>query len=233
MAKASKTPAPTQWLTDWVERDTTAGLQLAEGLTTSKFPNEPAVAQSVVAAAPPGSILTVGSSMPIRDVDTFAGKGPQDLRVFGNRGANGIDGLVAAALGTAAAGSNAIVLLGDVSLFHDLNSLGTAAQLGLPLTVVVINNNGGGIFSFLPQSDPEVLDRDVFERYLATPHETDFAGVASAFGLETHVVTDEGSLTELVGTAPTSPRLIEIRTSRADNYDLHRSIVTAIADRLR
>ena len=184
-------------------------------------------------AAPPGTVLTVGSSMPVRDVDAFTGKRAGALRVVGNRGANGIDGVVSAALGTSAAGHDAIALVGDVSMFHDLNSLGTAAQLGLPITVIVVNNDGGGIFHFLEHSDPDVLDPDVFAKHLATPHGTDFVAVADAVGIEGHRVGDIATLQSLIAQPTSHPRLVEITTDRSANVELHRHLAGRVAELVR
>ena len=226
-AAVGKAAAPS-WLETWAERNSSVKTAIDHCLNDAEFPNEPSIARIVAAAVPAGSILTVGSSMPIRDLDAFSGKASKALRVFGNRGANGIDGVVSAALGTAAAGFNSVVLVGDVSMFHDLNSLGAAAQLQLPITIVVVNNNGGGIFHFLPQSDPAVLSSEVFESYLATPHQTDFVAVAEALGIEAHLVSDAAVLADLVATPTAQPRLIELRTDRSDNVDLHRQIAAEV-----
>jgi 2-succinyl-5-enolpyruvyl-6-hydroxy-3-cyclohexene-1-carboxylate synthase len=225
--------APVAWLESWQDADRSAAQIVAAELAAAEFPNEPRIAEIVTSAAPDGSALTVGSSMPIRDVDAFGGKSAKRLRVFGNRGANGIDGVLSAALGTAAAGTNAIALLGDVSAFHDLNAIGTAAQLNLPITIIVINNDGGGIFHFLPHHDPEVLDPALFARYLATPHGTDFAAVAEAFEIETHRVDDAATLTKLVATPSKQPRLIQIKTNRDENLALHRRVAGALRGLLR
>lgn len=222
------TPAPLSWTERWAALDDAARQAIAAVLHTAPFPNEPAIAQTVLEAVPPNTTVTVGSSMPIRDIDGFGGKSPAPLRVLGNRGANGIDGLVSVALGVAAAGSPSVALLGDISLFHDINSLGTATQLGLPVTIVVVNNDGGGIFSFLPQHDPEVLDARAFEKYLATSHGTDFVPIAAAFGLETHEVRERGELTRLLSTPATHARLIQVRTDRNENFKLHRTIASAV-----
>jgi 2-succinyl-5-enolpyruvyl-6-hydroxy-3-cyclohexene-1-carboxylate synthase len=221
-------PAPFGWAESWTAADDAAGQAVRAELLSAPFPNEPSVAQAVVSSAPHGSIVTVGSSMPIRDVDAFGGKSASSIRIFGNRGTNGIDGIASAALGTAASGSPAITLLGDVSLFHDINSLGTAVQLGLSLTIVVVNNDGGGIFHFLPQSDPAVLATDTFDRYLATPHGTDFVPIAKAFGLDAYEVSDRAELMQLLNKPADSPRLIQISTDRALNLDLHRSVAAAV-----
>ena len=217
-----------QWTKRWNELDRTTATIIQQALLDAPFPNEPAIAQTVVEAAPAGTQLTIGSSMPIRDVDTFGGKSTKPIRLFGNRGTNGIDGVVSSALGSAATSRPAVVLLGDVSLFHDLSALGTATQLGLPITIVVIHNDGGGIFNFLPQNDPEVMDPAAFETYLATPHQTDFVAVASALGVETHAITAANELARLVATPAPGPRLLQLRTDRKANLELHRKIAATV-----
>ncbi|MDJ0952529.1 MAG: 2-succinyl-5-enolpyruvyl-6-hydroxy-3-cyclohexene-1-carboxylic-acid synthase [Acidimicrobiia bacterium] len=225
---AATVGAPTGWLDTWVADDEAAAARVAAALRDTEFPNEPAVARTIIDSLPEESVLTVGSSMPIRDVDSFGGTSRRRLTVHGNRGANGIDGTVSAALGTAASGSNALVLLGDVAMFHDLNALGTAKQLGLPMTIVVVHNDGGGIFHFLPQHDPNLLNSTVFETYLATPHGTDFVDIGNALGLETHRVDDAASLSALVATTATGPRLIQVHTDREQNLELHRRVTAAL-----
>lgn len=212
--------APAGWAKSWLDLET----RVARALGRLDFPSEPAIARLIANAAPDGTALTLGSSMPIRDFDGYAGKATRPLRLFGNRGANGIDGVVSAGLGAAAAGLNSIILVGDVSLFHDLNALGTATQLGLPVTVVVVNNNGGGIFHFLSQSDESFLEPDVFERFLATPHGTDFVPVAESLGAEAYDTGDPDVLRRLLSTPPTGPRLVQVRTDRTANLNLHRSL---------
>ena len=228
LADAVTQPADQTWLQRWNDLDAAVTDTLTASVDAAAFPNEPAIAQTVMSAVPAGTIVTVGSSMSIRDVDTYGGKSSIEKTIIGNRGTNGIDGLVSVALGSAASGIGAVVLLGDVSLFHDVNSLGTARQLGLPITIVVVNNDGGGIFHFLPQNDPDIMSTAVFENYLATPHATDFVSVAKAFGLEAHEVSNREELAELLGKHPSGPRLIQLRTDRSDNLELHRTISAAV-----
>jgi len=223
-AAAGDTSPPADWASPWLELNDAVATRVAGLLSAADFPNEPEIARIVVGAAPEGTVLTVGSSMPIRDFDAFGGKAAKSMRVFGNRGANGIDGVVAAALGTAAAGAAAIAIVGDVSMVHDIGSLGAAAHLGLPITIIVVNNDGGGIFHFLPQSDPNILARETFEKYLTTPHGTDFVRVAGSFGVEAQDVSDRDQLAALVATPVVGPRLLQIRTDRRSNTALHRTI---------
>lgn len=221
-------PAPLDWAKEWAALDDLAGQTIVAALQPAPFPNEPSIAQTVLASAPPGAIVTVGSSMPIRDVDAFGGKSPSQIRILGNRGSNGIDGIVSAAIGAAASGAPSIAIIGDVSLFHDINSLGTAAQLDLPVTIVVVNNDGGGIFHFLPQHDPSVLPTAAFESFLATPHGTDFVPIATAFGLDTHNINDQAELAQLLATPGDKARLIQLRTDRDQNLELHRTVSAAV-----
>ena len=106
-------------------------------------------------------------------------------------------------------------------------------QLDLPITVVVVNNNGGGIFHFLGHSDPDILDPETFETYLGTPHSTDFMTVAAALGLEVHDVTNADEFVSLLTTRASGPRLLHVRTDRRANLELHRAISRRVADLIR
>jgi 2-succinyl-5-enolpyruvyl-6-hydroxy-3-cyclohexene-1-carboxylate synthase len=175
---------------------------------------------------PGGVTLFVASSMPIRDVELYAAAGRPGPRTLSNRGANGIDGTVSSAFGAAAVSDGPVVLLiGDVAVLHDLGGLLAARRLGLPLTIVLLNNDGGGIFHFLPVSG----ETDAFEEHVATPHGTDFAHVAQLFGLRhERPQTPAGlklSLEAAVGSRATT--LIEIRTDRERNLALHRRVADA------
>jgi 2-succinyl-5-enolpyruvyl-6-hydroxy-3-cyclohexene-1-carboxylate synthase len=141
---------------------------------------EPYVARRITELIPESTGLFVSSSMPIRDVDIYGVHGRDKIRVGVNRGVSGIDGILATAAGFAqGCGVPTTVLLGDLAMLHDLNSLLQAARSTRPLVIVVINNHGGGIFRFLPIAQHP----DVFEDYFVTPHNVSFAGVANDFGL--------------------------------------------------
>src|SRR5262249_50645143 len=128
---------------------------------------------------PAGSLLFAGNSMPVRDLDTFLPAAGPPLRCLANRGASGIDGVVSSALGVSAVADGPLVLvIGDISLSHDANGLLAARQYGLNATVVLLNNDGGGIFSFLSQaSQPEH-----FEALFGTPHGLDFQPLVAMYG---------------------------------------------------
>jgi len=215
-------PAPAEWAAGWEAAERAARVALTDQLT---FPSEPAVVAGLAEAIPDETTLYVASSMPVRDVDAFFPSIDRQVRFLSNRGANGIDGLISSGLGAAAGGDPVFVLSGDLSLLHDLTALGTAARLGLPATVVVINNDGGGIFHFLPQA----AFPKHFERLLGTPHGTDFQAAAELFGIEHHLVDDEAAFEDLVATVVGHPRLIEVRTSRTENVAIHERAWQAVA----
>jgi 2-succinyl-5-enolpyruvyl-6-hydroxy-3-cyclohexene-1-carboxylate synthase len=183
--------------------------------------NEPLVARTVVTASNDADVpLVVGSSMPVRDVEWWGS--PRRGRVFANRGANGIDGVVSTALGVAA-GARAVALVGDLTMLHDVSGLvdglGTA---GGTCVLVVADNQGGGIFSFLPQS--AALDSDRFELLFGTPRRHELDVVAEAFG---HVATTVSTVGELRGAiekglSGEGLHVVVARVpSRTDNVEIH------------
>jgi 2-succinyl-5-enolpyruvyl-6-hydroxy-3-cyclohexene-1-carboxylate synthase len=216
--------APSEWHEAWTAADTAAGAAIETTLGETPFPNEPAVARALATALPDASTVWLASSMPVRDADSFFGSSPKDIRFLANRGVNGIDGFVSSALGSAAATDGPTVAVsGDLSLIHDLNALVTARRLGVPITIIVVNNDGGGIFHFLPQRG-----HAHFERHFATPHGVHFVPVAEALGIEAQEVTDVGTFADLLGTIPDGPRLLEVRTDREDNVVVHQRLQEAV-----
>ena len=165
--------------------------------------------------------------MPIRDVETFFPARPTPPRVLANRGANGIDGTVSTAFGVAAAAPGPVVLLtGDVALLHDLGGLLAAHRLGVALTIVLLDNDGGGIFDFLPVAGAGAG----YEEHVATPHGIDFAHAAALFGLRhERVAAPEPFRAALdAALAHDGATLIHVRTDRAANVALHREIWQAV-----
>ena len=195
-----------------------------------RAPSEPAVAAAVAAAAgrPPACGLFGASSMPIRDLDTFATPLPPGVTVAANRGASGIDGAVASAAGFAAGlQAPVIALLGDLSLLHDLPSLSQLPEVDPGLVIVVINNRGGGIFSLLPlaQSGEPGLE-ELFERYFATPHEVVFRELAATFSMHfarprTVAELERHLAVATVRAADGADTLLEVPTDRGANAALH------------
>ena len=143
--------------------------------------SEPSLAHRLFARMPADSTLVVSSSMPVRDLEAFAMPRHDPPRVVANRGANGIDGVVSTALGVALASSGpTVALVGDLAFLHDVSALVRSEGMSAPLTVVVADNDGGGIFSFLDQA--EALDAGSFDLLFGTPQLADVASVAAGFG---------------------------------------------------
>ena len=217
------------WLAAWRRADETVASLLQREIGSEL--SEPFVAQLTGEALPEGATLVVASSMPIRDVELYLRADHHLGRVLSNRGANGIDGTVSAAFGVAAASEGPVALLiGDVALAHDLGGLLAASRLGLELTIILLNNDGGGIFHFLPVSG----EVDAFEEHVATPHALDFERAAELYGLtyERPARADDLRAALRAEHPPGQARLIEVRTDRAENLALHRRIAEAALEAL-
>ncbi len=188
---------------------------------------EPLVAREFIAALPPGTSVFLSSSMPIRDVDAFT-TSAHPLRVFTNRGVNGIDGITSTALGVAA-GTNrpTALLIGDVATLYDLSGLLIARRHHLSLTVVVVNNDGGGIFHFLP-----IAGRTPhFEALFGTPHGVDLTHVAALAGATLHRPADLTTFGRTVTRCLEGGlHLIEVRTHRNEIVDAHRVLFARLAE---
>jgi 2-succinyl-5-enolpyruvyl-6-hydroxy-3-cyclohexene-1-carboxylate synthase len=216
-----------EWLGRWTNGD--EHVARAVDSVLGRDLSEPGVARELGSRLPVHATLFVASSMPVRDVETFWPARDEVPRVLSNRGANGIDGTVSAAFGAAAGADGPVVLLvGDVALAHDLGGLLAARRLGLALTIVVLNNGGGGIFDFLPVA----TQTDAYEEHVATPPGLDFERAASLYGL-TYVrpSPDMDAFAATLADALSSDRatLIELRTDRAANVELHRRVWDAAA----
>lgn len=223
------------WTDGWQAAEAAAQAAVDEALAARSEPTEPAVARSLAAVLPDGSTLVASSSMPVRDVEWFAAPRP-GLRVLANRGANGIDGVVSTAVGAALAarrsGDATAVLVGDVAFLHDSNALLGAAARGIDLTIVVIDNDGGGIFSFLPPAQALAADR--FEQLFGTPHGVDLRVLAAAHGLMTIEAHGAADVAEAVSAsvATGGVRLILVKTDRATNVTIHDELHAAMATAL-
>ena len=189
-----------------------------------------AIARELTALLPHDATLFVASSMPVRDVETFMAARADPPRVLAHRGANGIDGTVSAAFGAAAAGDGPVALLiGDVALAHDLGGLLAATRLGIALTIVLVDNGGGGIFEFLPVAGAT----DAFEEHVATPTGLDPERIAALFGLAYSAPADTAAFAAAVTAALASDgtTLVHVRTDRKDNVAEHRAVWEAVRNR--
>jgi len=190
--------------------------------------DEPHVARAVVEASSHfGVPLVIGSSMPVRDVEWFSP--PRESPTFANRGANGIDGVVSTALGVAS-GARGLGLVGDLTLLHDVSALVDGlGDLGGSCVLVVVNNHGGGIFSFLPQAG--LLDEERFEQLFATPRDHNLAAIAEAFGYASVTVTTRNELDAVIATGLDRPGLTVVIAqvpTRQENVRRHEVLNRAI-----
>jgi 2-succinyl-5-enolpyruvyl-6-hydroxy-3-cyclohexene-1-carboxylate synthase len=224
--RVGETAPDDAWLEEWLAADRAVAAAVDGVLDELDALTEPVVARDLAALLPDGAVCTVASSMPIRDLDAFMT--PRDgVRFVANRGASGIDGFVSTAVGVALAHDGpAYALAGDLSLLHDQNGLLIAAGEPRPdLVLVVVNNDGGGIFSFLPQAEhPEG-----FERVFGTPHGVDLAHVAMAAGCGHRRAEDRVAFRSALEAAAGAGgiQIVEVRTDRVANRALHTRIVQA------
>ncbi len=220
------------WLDQWLGFNRSVREGIAGHLSGMKELFEGKVFSEIGKHMPEPAILFAGNSMPVRDMDTFMAASDLNIWVMGNRGASGIDGVVSTALGAGGgAGVPVIAVVGDLSFFHDMTGLLMARNSEINATIVVVNNDGGGIFSFLPQAEhPEH-----FEQVYGTPHGLAFGSVAELYGLGyTRVGTwEEFGEAVVRGTGDTGTSVIEVPSSRERNVELHRKAVTAASNALR
>ena len=214
------TMAADTWIESWRRADVAVGAAIEAELSQEDAISEPAILRTLAdVAAGTGWPVFLGNSMPIRDFDSCVAAVSKDVvNVFANRGASGIDGNIATVAGLAlGCASPLLAVMGDLAALHDLNSL--PLLHGLPVTLVIINNGGGGIFRFLPI--------DVEERLLETPHAWEFRGAAQQFGMEYQQVASLSELRRLLAERHSAPRILECCTDRAENHALHLRIAEA------
>ncbi|MHB8506776.1 MAG: 2-succinyl-5-enolpyruvyl-6-hydroxy-3-cyclohexene-1-carboxylic-acid synthase [Acidimicrobiales bacterium] len=220
---------PSDWAQRWVAAEAAAQAAIDACLAAEAGPTEPGVARAVAAAVPAGGALVTASSMPVRDVEWW-GRPRSGVAVFANRGANGIDGVCSTAIGVAlGAGAPTVALLGDLAFVHDAGALLWAAGRPAELTVVVVDNDGGGIFSFLPQA--AALPRERFERLWGTPHGIDLVAVARAYGVAAESVGDLDALRARVGDPRPGVSVVVVGVpDRRENVAVHERLERAVAD---
>ena len=221
--------ADPSWNDRWRETDRRARTALDAYCASVDEPFEGRALAEVAALVPAGGTLFVSSSMPVRDLDTFGRGHARPVRVMANRGANGIDGVVSTALGAAAVRGEGptVLVIGDIALYHDMNGLLAAKQYELDATIVLLNNDGGGIFSFLPQA----AHPRHFETLFGTPHGLDFGHAARLYGATycRAVTWDAFRKAIKTGIEGRGLHLVEMRTERTRNVELHREARNAVA----
>lgn len=230
LADALGTTAPVAdgaWMGSWASAEAAAqqvfDLHLGGGQVS-----DPAIARAVAAALPPGSTLVVSSSMPVRDLEWYAAP-REGLRVLANRGANGIDGVTSTAVGVATAGGPTALLTGDLAFLHDANGLLRVADRGVDLTVVVVDNRGGAIFSFLPQR--ALLPHDRFEELFGTPQDVSLSALAEVHAVAATTIGGLAELAPAVAAHVGSPgvHVVVVPTDRAATVEVHDAIHAAVA----
>jgi 2-succinyl-5-enolpyruvyl-6-hydroxy-3-cyclohexene-1-carboxylate synthase len=219
------------WARQWRAQSDAAAGAIDGVLDAVPGPTEPGIARALVAALPEGAALVASSSMPIRDLEWYV-RPTRELAVHANRGANGIDGVVSTAVGVALAdpARPTALLIGDLAFLHDSNALLGAAGRDVNLVIVVVDNDGGGIFSFLPQA--EAVGDERFELLFGTPHGLDLVAVAAAYGVQARAVDGVGAAVAQ-SLAAGGVHVLVARTDRAANRDLHRRLNDAVATAVR
>ncbi|SEQ86631.1 2-succinyl-5-enolpyruvyl-6-hydroxy-3-cyclohexene-1-carboxylic-acid synthase [Piscibacillus halophilus] len=203
------------WKSFWLDND-----QIAQKILTNNQDEltEGTAVLTLSEEVEEGSVVFVGNSMPIRDMDTFFFNSQRSIDVMSNRGANGIDGVISSALGVAATNTPVTLLIGDVSFLHDYTALFIARQYQLPLRVLVLNNNGGGIFSFLPQNN----EKKHFENLFGTPFNPPIQTMVEGLGVRYQRASSVQNLKEILSQPVQYLEVIEVQTDRDDNLIWHR-----------
>lgn len=222
---------PNGWAMAWRDAAARTRAAIAEHMEALDELFEGKVFAELSALLPDNALLYTGNSMPIRDLDTFFSGGARAIRLLGNRGANGIDGVVSSALGASAAGAGPTVLvIGDLSFYHDANGLLASKLHGLNATIILLNNDGGGIFSFLPQA----ADPEHFETLFGTPHGLDFLPLAHMYGASYTRISRWDAFRAAVrnGLAGDGLHIVEVPTGRDRNVALHRQFWPLVSQAL-
>jgi 2-succinyl-5-enolpyruvyl-6-hydroxy-3-cyclohexene-1-carboxylate synthase len=202
-----------------------------EIIDRSVFPNESRVINEIINTVPDSCQIMISNSMPVRDFDYFASSSKKNIIVYNNRGASGIDGITSTALGIAAAIKKPTVLItGDLAFYYDLNGLLIAKNYKIPLLIVLINNNGGGIFEVLPISNYG----DIFKKYFLVPHNLEFKKLVKAFGGRYKLITGWKSLNSSLSSAFSSKQfsVLEIKTNAVESLKTRRKFWKAVANNL-
>ena len=209
------------WLAEWRHADSL----VAPALAQAPEPSEPRAYVAAAGALEPGSLVWTASSMPVRDVEAFWPAGAEPTRFLANRGANGIDGTIASAAGaTRATGAPTLVLIGELALLHDIGGLLAARRAGIALTVLCVDNGGGGIFDFLPVAGS--ADHAAYEEHVATPSGLDLETLSALSAMAYRPVSTDDEIRAAVAAGP---GLVHVRTDRAANVRVHFEIAARVS----
>ena len=232
-------PRSGEWTRDWIRLGAIATQYVTETIDEFDTMFEGRIFPELLKLLPEESIVFAGNGMPVRDMDTFMsgdrgyvvfedGKRERSgidtkTRFLSNRGASGIDGVISSALGASAgSGKRTVLVIGDISFFHDMNGLLAAKAHSPDCTIIVVNNDGGGIFSFLPQYAYD----DIFEPLFGTPHGLTFRAAADLYGLEYFLVNNWEEFGDAVEKSFATPgtTVVEVPGDRESNVTMHRMV---------
>lgn len=227
LASGCRANPDAQWLNELHAANERASIAIASLIEQTSEITEPRIARHLSLEVDNDGMLFLGNSMPIRDMDMFGASAGNRVPVYANRGASGIDGNIATAAGIAQASDRVVTaVIGDLAALHDLNSLALLRHNNTKVILIVINNDGGGIFHFLPVADCT----DHFEQYFGTPHGLRFAHAAEQFGLKYACPKDMDFFAAAYDAARElyESSIIEINTERASNRAIHRALQGAV-----
>ncbi|MFE8703298.1 2-succinyl-5-enolpyruvyl-6-hydroxy-3-cyclohexene-1-carboxylic-acid synthase [Cytobacillus sp. FJAT-54145] len=221
--------ASSEYLTKWLNlnkftKEKLANVSLIKDLSEAKLFSQ------LTELLPEESTLFVGNSMPIRDLDTFFHFNQKSIHVMANRGANGIDGIVSSALGAATKRQPLYLILGDLTFFHDLNGLIASKLYQININIILINNNGGGIFSFLPQSNHP----NNFELLFGTPLDLTFEHAVNLYNGHYELITDWSHFTSslMQNMEKDGLKVMEVPTNRDKNLQEHRELLNDVSQEI-
>ncbi len=217
------------WLNDFIQAEKEIEKFKLKKISNSKFPNEPRIITELIKAVPQNSHIMISNSMPIRDFDYFAPIVSKKLIIHNNRGASGIDGIISTALGIAVENKNPVFLItGDLAFYHDMNGFLAAKKYEIPLIVILINNNGGGIFKMLPISKVE----NKFLQFFQTQHDLDFSKFVKAYGGNHIKIKNWSDINLKIKQSVSSKKftVLEIKTNADSSLKLRREFWTKASE---
>jgi len=219
---------------EWSKVFQTADM-LVEGIKSkiilnSSFPNEARIIPEVIKVIPPKSSIMIGNSLPIRDLDCFAGSMGNNLKIFFNRGASGIDGITSTALGIAKQNKSTVLITGDLSFLHDTTALLFAKKNPVSLLIILINNNGGGIFDTLPIKEY----KELFRKYFKTPHDQNIKNVVEAFGHNHTIIKSWNHMAEclIASMQKKSLTVLEIKSNSVSSHKSREKYWNLVKDKI-
>jgi 2-succinyl-5-enolpyruvyl-6-hydroxy-3-cyclohexene-1-carboxylate synthase len=218
------------WLKDFIKAEEISNKVKSSLIERSKFLNESSIITDIFRSIPPGTNVFIGNSLPVRDLDNFLPNTSKRLTIHFNRGASGIDGITSTALGIAVGKKPTVLITGDLSFLHDLNALSIAVKYSIPITIVIINNNGGGIFNSLPIAQKV----NQFREFFVTPHNLEFSGIVKSFGIKYKLITGRSHLKShlIKSMNKNSLSVLEIQTNAVKSVDLRNKYFNEVKKKL-